>query len=385
MELRLQNNIYNNNLDTDKFAHMLDDTTQCYKFYWLEAILNLMPHTEGDMTFDAILDEMICNAWYTVTNYHLHLGPVITGCADNFLERAVRIVEQDPQLPKPATREQILAAIKRNEASLKSCKKGLIINVPYRLISTFLDLGGGDRLWSSTKKLIAYIEQVNERRVLPYTIIDGTGMEKRIIIDDNWRQLIYDNFPVIISWIQLKKIRFLQDRNPGVPGIIYKLALEPDNKRKLQNARELWRTASAVGQLPMQDIYTGAILEPSGFDLDHFVPWSYVTNDELWNLIPMDSSLNSSKSNRLPEWDLYFKLMAKAQYNLYKAIFAYDQVRERFEKCRRDNLNAIWASEQLYIEGNSQERFCNILEHNLHPIYESAKLQGYGIWNLPAH
>lgn len=29
---------YRNDLDTGKFARMLDDPSQCYKFYWLEAI-----------------------------------------------------------------------------------------------------------------------------------------------------------------------------------------------------------------------------------------------------------------------------------------------------------------------------------------------------------
>lgn len=33
------------------------------------------------------------------------------------------------------------------------------------------------------------------------------------------------------------------------------------------------------------------------YDVDHFIPWSIVMNDELWNLMPIDSSFNSSKSN----------------------------------------------------------------------------------------
>lgn len=43
---------YRNDLDTGKFARMLDDPSQCYKFYWLEAILNLMPTEEGDISFE---------------------------------------------------------------------------------------------------------------------------------------------------------------------------------------------------------------------------------------------------------------------------------------------------------------------------------------------
>jgi hypothetical protein len=42
--------------------------------------------------------------------------------------------------------------------------------------------------------------------------------------------------------------------------------------------------------------------------------------DVLWNLMPMDSSLNSSKSNRLPKWDPLFKKFAENQYLLYGLI-----------------------------------------------------------------
>ena len=33
--------VYENNLDTDKFARMFNNKAQSYKFYWFEAILNL--------------------------------------------------------------------------------------------------------------------------------------------------------------------------------------------------------------------------------------------------------------------------------------------------------------------------------------------------------
>lgn len=85
----------------------------------------------------------------------------------------------------------------------------------------------------------------------------------------------------------------------------------------------------------------------------------------------MEKRLNSSKSNRLPVWNLYFKNMAALQYQLYIAIFKYPGIRKEFEKCRRDNLNAIWATDSLYIECNSKEQFTEILEHNLQPIYDS--------------
>ena len=46
---------------------------------------------------------------------------------------------------------------------------------------------------------------------------------------------------------------------------------------------------------------------------------------------------------------------------MYEMIFSREQVRRQFEKCRRDNLNAIWATETLYVEGNSEEKLKNVL------------------------
>ena len=71
MELELHSElIYKNNLDVNKFARMLNDPSQCYKFYWLEAIVNLITTTNEDLTFDQIINEMIWEAWHSVTCYH---------------------------------------------------------------------------------------------------------------------------------------------------------------------------------------------------------------------------------------------------------------------------------------------------------------------------
>ena len=55
---------------------------------------------------------------------------------------------------------------------------------------------------------------------------------------------------------------------------------------------------------------------------------------------------------------------------------------KKSEKCRSHNLNAIWTSESLYIKGNGKEQFINILDHNLKPVYDAAKLQGYDLWRM---
>ena len=103
-------------------------------------------------------------------------------------------------------------------------------------------------------------------------------------------------------------------------------------------------------------------------------------NDELWNLMPMDSSLNSAKSNKLPKWENFFVRFAGNQYIMYELVHEKPGIRKLYEACYRDNLHSIWASQELYRKGNSREEFLGILEKNMRPVYDSARRQGYEVW-----
>jgi len=39
-----------------------------------------------------------------------------------------------------------------------------------------------------------------------------------------------------------------------------------------------------------------------------------ISNDELWNLMPMRKSLNSNKNNKRPQWDDFFEPFARYQF-----------------------------------------------------------------------
>ena len=162
-------------------------------------------------------------------------------------------------------------------------------------------------------------------------------------------------------------------------GLIYKLEPEKDKERKLENVRKLWDCVIDINGVGFKDIYSERHIEKK-YEIDHFIPWSYVANDELWNLIPMDGNLNSSKNNKLPDWDAYYKKFCDNQYILNETIQTNEKAREKFEKCKQHNLNSIWPLEELYIQKIEKERFFNVLYGRLHPIYESAMTQGYDIW-----
>ena len=372
---------YKNDLNIDSFIHMLDDTAECYKFYWLDALLKLFSLGKTEIVFDDLINQMIADAWYSVVEYHLHLGPKnASGKIMNSLERAVIKLSQLTNIPNDADRDTIILAVKENDRELHGEKDQLTKNVPYRMLSPFMhEIKGNDRIWDQKKRLIAYIEQLNKKECIPYQITDGAGLKKHVVINEEWQDFFMDNFVTISGWIEVKKVRYLQGRNPGVPGIIYKLVPENNKQRKLRYVRNLWNTI--IETKPVYDIYSEKLLGLNDFDIDHFVPWSFVANDELWNLPPMDSSLNSSKSNNLPQWK-YFELFAKNQYMMYESAKSSEKIMDKFKKCQRDNLVMPWSMEELYIAENDREAFIKVLEEKLHPVYDSARIQGYDIWRM---
>lgn len=373
---------YDCNLNIEAFVHMLDDPTECYKFYWLDSIMQLIAENEESITFDKVISGMIADAWYSVQEYHLRMGTKDNeGKSVNSIERAIYKLGTLDCIEITTDRKAILDLIQKQDKLLHDEKYQISKNVPYRLLSSFIkEIDGNNPLWNQRRRLVAYFEMVNKYNCLLYTIGPERGLNKRIIIDECWKRFLIDNMVSIRGWIQMKKIQFLQARNPDVPGIIYKLYPENEKQRKLKNVRKLW--AAILKIEPITDIYSGKCLMQDNYEIDHFIPWSYVTNDEIWNLIPVEASLNSSKRDRLPDWDKYFLNFAYNQFELNKVIYTYPKVRDLFALCQRDNLNSLWATENLYIENISISRFFGLLEDRLKPVYKAARMQGYNVWSF---
>lgn len=371
---------YYNSLDIEGFARMMKDPSYCYKFYWLEAIVKLITEGVTETTFDAVIDEMICNAWYSVREFHIHLsGMQMDGQVRDGLERAILTLTELSSLPANASKVEIKNAIKEHNTALRSAKVQLTNMVPYRALAGFFDNVGVTVEWEVKSKLVERIEVINrERLLLPYTLGTSSNLKKEIRFQKPWIIMIQDNAVAILGWIQYEKVKWLQNNNPEVPGLVYKLMPMDEKMRKLGRVRKLWEGILTFSEV--RDVFTDKPVQPKGYDVDHFIPWSFVMNDELWNLMPMDSSLNSSKSNRLPKWDPFFVRFADNQYLLYRMIHEKEPIRKLFEACYRDNLHSIWAGQELYVRGNTKEQFYNVLQKNMRPVYDSAKRQGYEVW-----
>lgn len=372
---------YKNKLDIEGFSQMMKNPSFCYKFYWLEAIVLLISEGITQTTFNDLIDEMIANAWYSVTEFHIHLSGIVSGEVRDGLERAVLKLQKVSGLNSNVSKMEVKDAIKIHDTELKEEKKQLTNMVPYRALAGFLVKSDTAVNWDSTVRLVDYIQAFDSKYGrLPYVLGTSPNLKKEVIFNPAWMKMIQDNSVSILGWIQYEKIKWLQNNNPDVPGLVYKLTPLDEKMRKLDNVRKLWNGIMTENEIC--DVFNGDSLNGKSFDIDHFVPWSFVMNDELWNLMPMDSSLNSSKSNKLPPWEPFFKGFASNQFLMYERISSSDDMHRLYEKCYKDNLHSIWANQELYIPGNTKEQFFNILEKNMRPVYDSARRQGYQMWDI---
>ncbi len=358
------------NLDIQYLSRLFDKKSECYKLFWFQAIVNQIINGKDHFTYEELVDEMIADAWYMVSEYHLNLGP-----KDN-LEMAVKRVQSISGM-KPSEKKEILLDYLHicTDKEVKRIKRILIENVPYRLQAPFLESLKGKN-WDVPKKDL--ISRINQERSLIYYFRLYDGMNTVITIQPKWMNYIIKNQEIIKGWLQYHMIIYLQKRNPSVPGIADKLY--PPQERKLDKVKKYWRIL--IELQPVHEIYGNKELTKDDISIDHFVPWSYVAHDEFWNLHPTTRSINSKKSNHLPDWEKYFSSFCQMEYLSYSMLWQNDALHKEFDKCSKEHLNNSDIKQKLYRPGLKKEEFSEQLSEIILPVYQSAKNSGFSNWVL---
>ena len=357
-------------LNTKYLQRLFDNMSECYKPFWFQAIIDKVVEGRKIFTFDELINDMIANAWYMVMEYKLNLGP-----ADN-VEFAVQAAQRATGLKSSEKKEKIISALEAStDRELRQRKNTLTLNVPFRLQAPFLSGIKGDA-WNCSKKDLADKIKAHEGIIYWFAKIDG--LNSVIEIEDAWIQYIRRNYEILSGWVQYNLIQYLQRRNPSVPGIPNKL--KPPQERNLDKVKKLWKSIIIIE--PVREIYGAFELAPNDISIDHFVPWSYVAHDELWNLSPTTKSINSKKSNRLPEWETYYPELRALQYHAYDLVWRYPSVHKEFEKCLKEHVNSTDVQHKLYRRDLTKDEFYQNLEGIIRPVYLAAQDMGFENWRL---
>ena len=177
---------------------------------------------------------------------------------------------------------------------------------------------------------------------------------------------------IISGWYSYKLIFFLQKRNPSIPAIPFKL--EAPQKRNLNDAKTFW--SEIIKIKPLMDIYTNRPISFDDFSIDHFIPWSFVLHDRLWNLVPTFKAINSSKNDRLPQLELYLDKFCALHYFAVRAALEHKLPRKLLD-------DYIEISRGSALSGNiKRDIFVRNLKESLVPLYQLARNQGYIVWKI---
>lgn len=90
--------------------------------------------------------------------------------------------------------------------------------------------------------------------------------------------------------------KFLEKTNGSLPKLVAKIEQNEARRTSLARFREAYLNASME-----HCFYCGTRLEHGYIEVDHFLPWTYIFEDEAWNLVLACKRCNQKKSDSLPE------------------------------------------------------------------------------------
>ena len=352
---------HSDQLDIATLSGLFRHTVNSYKYLFFISLITLMKYRNFEVDDGILLGdieiEMLVTAWYPCVYFKLSFGT-----RDQIASAIEKTQENDDKRKSPG-RQKL-------RKRLASCDKvadyQLMRYVPHRILRPFFAVetkGIPDqRVDAKISGLAAELFQ--ERR--PLFRFDNSN--ERILLHPDWIDYLKLHQAIIEGWALWHWADFMQRRNPGVPSVTRKL-LPPDRRASLNAQRKYWDIV--IDETDIRCIYTGKNLD-CGYDLDHFLPWKFVTHDQLWNLVPVDSGANSSKSDQIPS-EIYIDPLAKTQ-------------RDALSIARDSVSNAKWEKEiepyftGLYIkdkEALDDESWKSAFRNTLEPLMSIAGQQGF--------
>ena len=165
------------------------------------------------------------------------------------------------------------------------------ISIPTSKISTILKIDVSHKFLNvGQKKYDIYQYDLDERSItIPYP---------EVIKD--YSELLY---PLInYRWVQKLE---LVDGSPRLSKKV--IGVDRDNKPSRKSLKPFRKYLDLINP-ERRCFISGEKIPEHELSVDHVIPWSYMFSDDLWNLVYVSSSKNSSKSNRLPSEELISKL-----------------------------------------------------------------------------
>ena len=306
--------LFHPDLGIEKLISVFNSTTASYKFYWLISIVELVEKGMVEIPKSTIYARMIANSWFTINYFKVSFGK-----SDQLQTLVKDLIALEPGLKIDSSKSNVQDVLEFSQIkATKHLLNKLGDNVPHWFLSAW---------FPKHTKLEIYAKSQQFENECLYAL----NLES-ILINPLWLDFLKFNAKLIKDFCYWNLSLYLQVRNPNVPDIPNKLIKEAGRNSLSRQTNHYWKTVfQELGYIDC--IYTGKrlSLEKKNFSLDHFVPYSFVSHDLIWNLYPIDKSENSRKSNLLPTVSTHFTPFYVLQKNGFEIIKSKDATNKFLE------------------------------------------------------
>lgn len=274
------------NLPIHLLAACFKNTSATYKFYWFLSLVQAVEDNKTIIAKRELFSRMISNAWYTVNYFHISFG------GQDKLQRAIKNLREYEGLAINADRELVHNTLMQSEKR-ETIQELNYFNsqVPHWFLSPWFP--------GKSRRDIYHLSK-DSQYLSPYQLEDDL-----VLMHLLWTNYFKENAAVSKGFCYWNLARYLQEKNPSVPDIPNKLIKQAVRSNLNRQRNHYWNIVFSELE-SIECIYSKKVLSKDHYAVEHFVPYSFVSHDLIWNLIPADRSANSMKSDRLPLLEKYF-------------------------------------------------------------------------------
>lgn len=300
-------------VNVSSLSQIFNNTTNSYKYLFFLSLLDILKRRHFDslspISYEEIIVEMLANAWYPHNYFKLSFG-TIDQVANKLDSLDLEISE--PILKFTDTDKKLLRKIIQFQ-SLDDIITFISRYVPFRLIRPFFAQETKGLVDAKVNQAIINLANHQFELTKPIYRFDSEYLKdcKAIILHQDWVEYIAENYSIVRGWVSWEWLYYMQKCNQSVPAVANKL-FPPQQRESLTSQTKFWKLV--LKHTKVHCIYSNLVLTTDNLSLDHYLPWSFVAHDQLWNLIPTIPSVNYSKSNNIPSIDKYFAKFIEIQY-----------------------------------------------------------------------
>lgn len=297
-------------VDVNVLTRLFANTTNSYKFLLMFAVLDHLEQSYGNPDDEPVRIShrelgigMLLNAWFPHTYFRLSFGR-----QDRVAQLLDRLAPRDAgtKFSFDAEGRSRLKTTLLAREDLDTELRAILRYVVQRLLRGFFEADLRGRKDAEIDRALTSMvrESFEERR--PLYRVDS---DNHVTLHPAWVAYLRVNLTVIRGWASWEWVSYMQRKNPHVPAVPQKL-FPPRERASLAEQTRFWHHSFSAQELTC--IYSGLKLSPKLAALDHYLPWSFLAHDRLWNLVPVSQAANSSKSDCLPS-EIYLSRLTDLQ------------------------------------------------------------------------